>query len=341
MPIVEALQLTLTVADNQSLNTHSTTNIDAYNKYLLGRHLWSQRSRESLLAAAKTLREAVEIDPEYDQAWAALADTYDAIPDWGAGSAEEFIPLADEAAARALAINPYSARALTNLAFRKAVYDYDWEGANIDFQRAIELEPGYASAHHSYGQVLNLQGRLEEALAQVRQARVLDPMSANIRNSPSYMLLFANRLEEAEVHFMDTLALGGQPLRWTIYNLDMLNTIKGNYDEARRRAIQLAEMEGYDPAADLARIDAVENPQLKDRALMLLEQRQDMTDTVFGKALQYALLGEYDLALESLETAFTTGGDRFIVDIGYIRIFDPLRGNPRFQAMLKEMNLLP
>jgi len=338
--IVVALQITLTVTDNQNLNTHSTTNVEAYNKYLLGRHLWNQRTPQSLLAAAKTLREAVEIDPEYDQAWAALADTYSAIPDWGAGSAEEFIPLADEATARALAINPYSARALANSAYRKAIYNFDWEGANSDFERAIELEPGYASAHQWFGIILNAQGRLEEALAATQLARALDPMSASVRHAPGYMLLWANRLDEAEVHYMDALALGGQPLRWTIQNLDMLNTLRGDYDEARRRAIQLAEMEDYDPAADLARIDAIENPQLKDRALMLLEQRQDMTDAVFGKALQYALLEEYELAMESLEAAMTTG-DRYVVAIGYMRIYDPLRSDPRFQAMLKMMHLLP
>ena len=73
--------------------------------------------------------------------------------------------------------------------------------------------------------------------------------------------------DQAEVHYLDTLALGGSPFRWTIHNLDMLNTLGGDYDQARRRASQLAEMEGFDPAADLARIDAIENPALKVHAL--------------------------------------------------------------------------
>ena len=122
--------------------------------------------------------------------------------------------------------------------------------------------------------------------------------------------------------------------------MDMLYTFKGDYEKARKYARQLATFEGFDPAADLARIDAIENPLLKDRAMALLQQRQDMTDAVFGKALQYALLEEYELALESLEAAFAAGAP-YMADINYMRIYDPIRDDPRFQAMLKEMNLLP
>lgn len=98
-------------------------------------------------------------------------------------------------------------------------------------------------------------------------------------------------------------------------------------------------MEGFDPAADLARIDAIENPALKAHALDLLEQRQDMGDYVFGKALQYALLGEYESALDSLEKSLAAG-DPYVDAMNYMRIFDPMRDDPRYQAMLKKMNFL-
>ncbi len=338
--IVEALQLTLTVADNKNLNEHSTTNVDAYNKYLLGRHLWNQRTPESLLAAAKSLGEAVEIDPGYDQAWAALADTYVLMPEYMGVSIDKYIPLAREAFRQALAINPGSAKALAASAHIKAVFDYNWEGAEADFKRAIELEPGYAIAHQWYGEFLCHHKRLEEALVQLQLARIADPLSVVVRHVPGYFLLWNFRLDEAEVHYMDTLALGGKPFRWTVHNLDILNTLRGDYDEARRRARQLAEMEGFDPAADLARIDAIENPALKERALNLLRQRQDLGHGAFGNALQYALLGEYELALEDLETGFAAG-DPYAVQLSYMKVYDPLRDKPRFQAMLKEMNLLP
>jgi TolB-like protein len=345
--IVEALQITLTVTENLNINTHSTTNVEAYNKYLLGRHLWNQRTAKSLLAAAQHLREAVEIDPDYDQAWAALAETYVLLPEYSSissefrdNSSDEFISLAREAVASALAINPDSARALTTSGYYKFNFDYDWQGANSDFERAITLEPGYATAHQWYGEALCYQGRLEEALYQLELARKADPLSVVIRHVAGYFLLWTGHLDEAEVHFFDTLALGGQPLRWTIHNLDILNTLRGDYGEARKRALQLAQMEGFDPAADLARIDAVENPALKEHALMLLEQRQDLSDGPFGKAMQYVILGEYESALKNLEKGFAAG-DPYSAHINYMKVYDPLRDSPRFQAMLKEMNFLP
>ena len=337
--IVNALQLTLTGADKQNLSAHSTKNVEAYNAYLLGRHLWSQRTSRSLLSAIESLLEAVQVDPDFDQAWAALADVYVLVPEYGGGTIEEYIPLAREAVNRALAINPDSARALAASGYLKANFDYDWLGANADFERAVQLEPGYATAHQWYGEVLNHQRRLEEALLQLELARNADPLSVVVRHVPGYFHLWNFQLDEAEIHYMDALELG-QPLRWTFHNLDILNTLRGDFIEARRWARQLAEMENFDPAADLARIDAMENPLLKERALVLLEQRQDLGEGVFGKALQYALLGEYESALENLEAGFAAG-DPYAAQMNYMKIYDPLRETPRFQAMLKEMNLLP
>jgi serine/threonine-protein kinase len=337
--IVSALQQKLSGKEQQGLTARSTSNVQAYNKLLIGRHLWNQRSASSLRAALDPLHEAVKLDPEYDQAWSMMAAVYIAGPEYGAGSIEEFIPLGVEAATRALAINPDSARALAIMAYYKANYEYDWEGANEDFERAILLEPGLAPVHHWYGIVLNTQGRLDEALQQLQIARNLDPLSAVIRHVPGYFLLYQFRLDEAEAHYMDALELG-QPIRWTFQNMDVLNCLRGDWDEARLYARQLARMEGFDPAADLARIDAMENPALKERALTLLKQRQDIGDRVFGKALQYALLEEYDLALDTLEKAYAEG-DGYASNINFMKVFDPLRDDPRFQAMLRKMNLLP
>jgi TolB-like protein/Tfp pilus assembly protein PilF len=339
LSIVDALQLTLSGADQETLASHSTSNVDAYNEYLIGRHLWKQRTPQSLRASIEHLKRAIELDPEFDLALVALADTYVIAPEYIAGTMNEYIPLAREAVNNALAINPNSAPALATSGYYKATYDFDWEGANSDLERAVVLAPDYGQAHQWYGEILNLQRRLDEALLQLRLARIANPMSAVVRHVPGFFNLWNLRLDAAEAHYMDALALGGQPLRWTIHNLDMLNTMRGDYDEARRRARQLADMEGFDPAADLARIDAIQNPALKERALTLLHQRQDLGDGVFGKALQFVLLGEYELALENLEVGFAAG-DPYATAMNYMYIYQPLRSEPRFQAMLKEMNLL-
>jgi adenylate cyclase len=336
--IAVALRLTLSSTDRDRLATHSTTSVEAYNEYLIGRHFWNKRTSESFRVAIEHLKAAVALDANYDEAWVALAETYIVMPDYYAGSPEEILPLARAALEKALTINPDSAGALAVSGTIKGAYYYDWAGANSDLQRAVARAPGNAFIHQMYGETLIIQRRLDEALWQLQLARELDPLSVVVRHAPGYFLLWSLRLDEAELHYQDALTLGGT--RWTIHNLDILHTLRGEYDEARRRVRQLAEMEGFDPTADLARIDAIENPALKDHALELLRQRQDIGDTVFGKALQYALLEEYDLALESLETAFAAG-DSYSASMNYVRVYDPLRNNPRFQTMLEEMNLLP
>jgi adenylate cyclase len=338
--IVDALQITLSGSDQEKIGARATENVQAYNEYLVAKHLWSLRTPQSLRSAIEHLQKAVELDADYDEAWVSIADTYVVMLDYYIGSIDENIPLARKALEQALAINPGSARALAVMASIKGNFDYDWEGSNADFEKSLLLAPDDASTHQWFGEILNIQRRTDEALLQLQLARRADPVSMVVRHVPGYILLWALRLDEAEARYNDALALGGQPLRWTLHNLDILHTLRGDYDDARQRARQLAALEGFDPAADLARIDAVENPALKERALELLRERQDISDGVFGKALHYALLDEFDLALESLEAGFANG-DPLATAMNYVQLYDPLRDNPRFQAMLEKMNLWP
>ena len=336
--IVNALQLTLSGVESDRLEAHSTNNVEAYDTYLVGRYAWNQRTADAIRTAIGNFKEAIALDPDFDQAWAALADAYVQMPEYDVASRAEYVPLAREAIKRALEVNPDSARALATSGYFKAYYEYDWTGALADLERAIDIEPGYATGRHYYGDVLNTMGDLDTGLEQLAIARDLDPLSVVIRHVPGYMLLWNFRFEEAEAHYLDSMALGS-PIRWTFQNQDILYTLIGDYDRARSFARQLAEFEGFDPAADLARIDAVENPALKPRALQLLAARTDMIDGVFGKAMQYMLLGEHESALDSLEHGLSIG-DPLATHMNYVKVYDPIRNNPRFQAMLRKMNLL-
>jgi tetratricopeptide (TPR) repeat protein len=245
--------------------------------------------------------------------------------------------MAREAVKTALAIDPESAPTLAISGSMKAEYDFDWDGANTDLLKAIELEPGYATAHQWYADILMPQGRTTEAFEQLRLAAVFDPVSTIIRHHPGYFYLWTGRLDEAEKIYMSVFERDPY-FRWTYQNLDMLYTMRGEYDKARDWATKLASMEGYDPAPDLARIDAVENPELKPQALELLAQREDIVDGVWGKAMQYALMDEFELALESLEQAFETKSP-WRVQMNWVVNYEPLHDNPRYQAMLRKMNL--
>ena len=327
--IVDALKLTLSVGEQQRIEVHSTSNVEAYNDYLQGQYLWNQRSVSSLISALDSFQRAVELDPEFGQAWAALADTYLVLPEYKFGSAEEYIPESRKALQRALVLNPDSARALAVSGIIKAQYDFDWAGAVSDFEKALQW----------YGDILMPLGRTAEAIEQLKLAAIADPLSIAIRHTPGYFYLWTGQLDKAEAVYMSVLAINPN-WRWTMQNLDMLYTMRGDYNEARKWAARLAELEGFDPAPDLARIDAVENPALKPRALELLQQRQDIVEGVWGKAMQYALMDEYELALDSLEKAFETESP-WRVHMKWIVNYEPLHDNPRFLAMLDKMNLLP
>jgi TolB-like protein len=201
--IVRALQHELSNRGQQDLTRHSTSNVEAYNLFLRGRYLWQQRTTPMLLAAIEPLREAVALDPQFVDAWNGLTNTYVAIPEYEAGPAEEYIPLAMEATRTALAIGPDSAHALANMAYLKATSEYDWDGANALFERALVIEPNNALFHQWYGSVLNIQDKLDQALEHLAIARSLDPMSMIIRHIPGYFLLWRYRLDEAEVHYKD------------------------------------------------------------------------------------------------------------------------------------------
>ena len=239
--IVSALQVTLSGVDRERLEAHSTSNVEAYDKYLVGHYAWNQRTPDAIRSAIEKFKEALALDPEFDQAWAALADAYVQMPEYEVASRAEYVPLARDAIKRALEINPGSARALAASGYFKAYYEYDWPGALADLKRALEIEPGYATGRHYYGDLLNTLGDLDAGLEQLRLARKADPLSVAIRHVPGYMLLWNFRFEEAEVHYRDSAELGS-PIRWTFQNQDVLNTLRGDYDQARSFARQLGSL---------------------------------------------------------------------------------------------------
>jgi serine/threonine-protein kinase len=337
--IVSALKVTLTGSDRTPIQTRSTVNVEAYNKYLLGRHLWNQRSPASVLASAEPLREAVTMDPEFGRAWEALADSYVLTPEYGAGTITEYIPMAHDAIGKALAINPESAPALTTSAYIRFMYDYDFDGAGTEFRKAISIDPAYATAHQWYGELLAAQGKLEDALDELRLARRADPLAPIMPHDMGWFLMFTDRRDEAYQYFQGALEISPN-MQNANGNMGRLYMMDGQFDLARNYIRTFAAIREIDPATELAVIDALENPALKERALALVLADTNYPDGSAHKGRLLMTLDEPELALESLERGFENG-DPYAVHMKRMNIYDPLRDNPRFQALLAKMNMWP
>ena len=336
--IVSALEVTLSGQEERELDQRPTDNIEAYNQYLYGRHWWNQRIPGRMGEAIEPLRKAVELDPQFVQAWAALADVYLLLPEYNEGSVAENIPLALEASKRALAIDPDSAQALTTSAYIKAMHFYQWDEAEAEFKRAIELNPGYRTAHQWYAEMLAVLRRTDEAMAQLELAAEVDPLAAIIPHIQGWVTVWAGRVADARQHYLDALRLDpGFP--YAIGNLAWTHVLLGEFDQARARYREVAELLDVDPGRDLLFVDALENPALREAAITRLRE-VPIPSQPFDVAPALMLLGEPELALERLLLNFAAGG-AYAPHVNRVEIFDPLRDDPQFQAMLEKMNLWP
>lgn len=334
--IVSALEVTLSGQEERALDQRPTDSIEAYNQYLYGRHWWNQRIPGRMGEAIEPLRKAVELDPAFVQAWAALADVYLLLPEYQEGTVAENIPLALEASQRALAIDPDSAQALTTSAYIKAMHHYQWEEAETEFRRAIDLNPSYRTAHQWYAEMLAVLRRTDEAMAQLELAAEVDPLAAIIPHIKGWVLVWAGRVEEAQQHYLDALRLD-PGLPYAIGNLAWTHLLLGELEQARVRYREVAELLDTDPDTNLVVVDAVENPALREAAIASLSEAP-IPSQPFDVPAALMYLGEHELALETLLRNFDAGGP-YAPHVNRIQIYDPLRDDPRFQAMLAEMNL--
>ena len=195
--VADVLRITLTGNERRRLVRHETDSAEAYDAYLNGRYLSSQRTPEMLLKAVTHFQQASERDPGFALAYSGLADCYALLGVYHALPANEAFPKAKAAAARALAIDDSIAEAHTTLAFVKTHFDWDWSGGDAAFQRAIELSPSYATAHHWYAINLMSTGRVDESIAQILRAQELDPLSPIISTDVAEMFYWAGQYDRA------------------------------------------------------------------------------------------------------------------------------------------------
>src|SRR6266404_828238 len=205
--VSEKLRLKLTGADQTQLAKSYTESGEAYEAYLKGRYHWNKRTDEGFKQATIFFQEAIVKDPTYALAYTGLADCYTLRSDYGFLAPKEGYALAKGAVTLALKYDESLAEAHTSLASIKAVTDWDWQGAENEYRRAIELNPNYPTAHHWYAAQLLLQGRLDQALQEIKKAQQLDPLSLGINKDFAVILLYARDYDKALEQCRKTLEI--------------------------------------------------------------------------------------------------------------------------------------
>jgi tetratricopeptide (TPR) repeat protein len=207
--VAQTMLVKLNVDEQQQLRKRDTENVEAYQEYLRGRYFWNKRNDEGLKKGLDHFQRAINLDSNYGQAYAGLADAYTLIAHYRIKpyAPGETFQKARAAAIKALDIDETLAEAHTSLAFIKTYYEHDLSGAESEFKRAIELNPDYATAHHWYSEYLAMQGQEQEAMTEIKRAQELDPLSPVINTTLGERLYLARRYDEAIRQLQRTLEL--------------------------------------------------------------------------------------------------------------------------------------
>jgi serine/threonine-protein kinase len=333
--IVDALGITLDDGAAANLVLSSTGDIAAYDDYLRGHHLASQHTLAALDSAIGFYNRALLLDPDFAAVYAALAEAYMMIPDYGGTPMVELLPYARAATQHAIALGPGLAEAHAASAHLKWVYEWDREGAERHYLRAIELNPNYANAHYCFAQYLGTLRRWEEGLPEADLAAALDPLSPGTHLVRGLLLIGSNRSSEAKTAFLRSLEL--EPSLYTAaYLLGGFYALEGDYEAAAAMFEYFAQLTGTDPAIFHDYLAALRDPSQRPAAVEAL-QALDYFGAMHGSEL-LAHLGATDAALAALERAAQQRSP-YLPWVNALPQFDTLRSDPRFQAILAWMNL--
>jgi serine/threonine-protein kinase len=338
--ITENLRLKLTGAEKKFLTKRHTEDSDAYQLYLKGRYFWNKRTADGLNKAITCFEQAIAKDPSYALAYAGLADAHNNRGSYSIVPAQNAFPQAKAAAFKALELDEAFAEAHVSLAFAQFMFDWDWSGAGKEFQRALELNAGYANAHHWYAWYLLAIGQLQEALTEMKRARELDPLSLPINTNIGFVYYFARQYDEAIEQFRKALEMDA------------------NFAEAHRGLGETFEQKamGAEAVAELRQLRILSGGSTESlghlgHAYAVAGKRADAKEVLAELARLskrqyvsahdiasiYTALGENAQAFRWLEKAYKEHSYR----LAWLKVdpkLDSLRADPRFADLMRRMN---
>ena len=339
--VSEQLRLKLTGADQTQLAKTYTQSGEAYEAYLKGRYHWNKRTDEGFKLATNFFQEATDKDPNYALAYAGLADCYTLRSDYGFLAPKEGYALAKGFVTLALKNDDSLAEAHTSLASIKAVTDWDWQGAENEYRRAIELNPKYATAHHWYATQLLLQGRLDQALQEIKIAQQLDPLSLGINKDFSVILLYAGDYAKALEQCRQTLEIEPHFGAMSTY-IAQIYELQQKYPEAVTELEKAHAADANDTEVTYGLGQAYAFVGKKTEALKIANDlNQPAKQNVFlpkEAAYLYALLGDKEQAVAILQKA----AENHYLPVAEVNTdprFAELRKDPRLVELLQKIKL--
>jgi TolB-like protein/DNA-binding winged helix-turn-helix (wHTH) protein/Tfp pilus assembly protein PilF len=315
---------------------------EAYELYLKGRYFWNKRTKEGFEQAAAYFQQAIARDANYARAYAGLADTFGLMSTWYMVPHSEFIPKARVAALKALQIDDSVAEAHASVALIAENYDYDWMTAEKEFRRAIQLDPGYATAHQWYAEYLSWQGRFDEALAESERARRLDPLSLIIATDLGEILYLSRQYERAIEQSRAVIEM--EPTFGHAYSVLITAEVQsGKFADALADIERCRRAVGSNKVAwELqAYIHGRAGRQAEARhALAKLNQSLRPSEPVEMPLLLTAYLGtgQIDEVMALLQRAYSEHSNA-LTTLKVDPMYDPLRSDPRFQDLLERAGL--
>ena len=338
--VARELKIRLLEGENARIKKSSTENVEAHILYLKGLALYSKSTKEGLEKSIEIYKQAIEKDPTYATAYAAMADSFIRLGFKELQPSREAFSNAKKFAERALEIDPTLAEAHLSLGSVIRNLEWNYEGAEKEFRKVIELNPNLAEAHSRLAVLLAQEAKFDEAIREVRRALELDPMSADTSSVAGMLYLYSRQYDEAIALLTNATEL--DPNTAAPHNLGLALVQKGNIEEGIKlikKAVKTEQSAEDKMELAYAYTRAGNTEEARKILSELLEGSKENPGWAAAIAGVYASLGEKDKAIEWLEIAYEEHSG-FLA--GHLRadfIFDPLRSDPKFVALLKKIGL--
>jgi serine/threonine protein kinase/Tfp pilus assembly protein PilF len=341
LTIVDHLKLNLLKGEKEKILKRHTEDHEAYELYLKGRYFWKRRYEKGLQKSLQYFQLAAEKDPGYALPHMGIADAYGILGVYGFMPPHQAYPQARAAANKALEIDPGLGEVYASLGWIAMWYDSDWPAAQSHFLKGIQMKPDYPEAHLWYGNLLFATGRFDEAVREMRKGKELEPLEPAPATHVGWALYFARRFDESLEELRQVIESDPDfslPYMWQSENF----LAKKMWREAIAAAQKFVELSG-ESVMGVSILGLIYGfARMKDEALKILERLDGLPkDRYVGpifRALVWTGLGEKNKALEELERAYLER-ESAMAFLGVWPIFDSLRSEPRFKALLKKMNL--